>query len=149
MRVSCRCQLPIESGNPRSAGSCVACGRILDPAWTSNDKTVASFYTGLQRGVFPNELVIADEFTLFRVEAESREFAGRKRFGHSHLRRDNLREAREEAADGANYLLFDHLQEIRATGRDEDMDLVLTGAKHFYLAHKAAQNLRERRRGAP
>jgi hypothetical protein len=32
---------------------------------------------------------------------------------------------------------------------DDDFDLVLIGAHHFYLAHKTARALRARRAGAP
>jgi hypothetical protein len=148
MRSLCACSTPhpqyVTENRPRGDQFC-ACGGYIDPEWTSNNQTTGRFYNRLASAV----PVPGEEYQVFRIDAEARELAGRERFGLSFLGRDNLPEAREEAADGANYFFFDHLQQVRREGVDDDFDLVLIGAHHFYLAHKTARALRARRAGAP
>ncbi len=67
---------------------------------------------------------------------------GIQRFGHRHLARDNSREAQEEAADLANYAMFEILRE-RRNGEQEEWALALTAARHAYLAHQYATALRK------
>lgn len=138
--------MPLVHPNPRRADSCVRCAGVLSPEWTSNDRTVRDFYDALEAGCGAN---VSDAFHTFRDEAMARERAGRPYFGYRHLGRDSLVDAREEAADGGNYFLFDHLKTIRQEGRDDDIALVLEGAKKFYEAYEIAMALRHRRKGAP
>jgi hypothetical protein len=84
----------------------------------------------------------------FKAHCESRELAGRKTFGHSFHARRNLWEAREEAADGANYCAFQGLVDLRQ-GYDEDRDLLLTAAYHFYEAYETLLQIQSKRHGAP
>lgn len=95
--------------------------------------------------VFPGEP--PDSFLNFRDQCEAREKAGRSVFGLAYLKRDNPREALEEAADAANYFMFDWLQNLQRTGGDEELDLVLTGAWHAFKLHQTALELMRKRRG--
>lgn len=142
---SCDCSYPIPNENPRRLNVCVRCSGWINPAWTSNDKTTGAFYNDLRLSI----PVPGDDYNVFRAQAEARELAGRRHFRHRHLGRDNLADACEEAADGANYLLFDSLQTLRERDIDDERALVLTGANHFYQAHKTARALRARRGGRP
>lgn len=150
----CECRIPIAHPSPYKKHTCVKCGFWINPRWTSNDETVARFYDSLARAQFHRDkltkrLLIPDDFTVFRAEAEARERAGRDYFGLRFLGRENTRDAREEAGDGANYFLFDHLQYIRHHDEDEDIDEVLTGAYHAYKTYESARRLRLKRQGSP
>lgn len=138
--------MPRPSPNPRSPG-CNACGLPFAPEWLSSDETLAEFFSRLQEAAFPGEA--PHDFLAFRAHCEARERAGRESFGLAYLSRDNLREAMEEFADGANYFFFDTLQHLRNRGDDDDYELALTAALHAYKAHRAARELAAKRRGSP
>lgn len=70
-------------------------------------------------------------------------------FGIAYMSRNNPFEAMEEAADAANYFFFDVLQNRQRQNRDDDLDLVLTGAWHAFKLHQVAQELSQKRRGTP
>lgn len=123
------------------------CGKPLDPAWISSDKTVRGFFDRLA-GTFPGPEP-PDDFVAFRRQCEARELAGRERFGHSSLAKNNCAEAMEEAADFANYMFFDVLRHLRDAGNDDDLALALTGALHAFWAYRCARELAGKRRGAP
>jgi hypothetical protein len=127
------------------AHSCVKCGLHIAAEWSINDQTMREFFGRLSSAI----PVKSEAWHLFRLECEERERAGRSRFGQSFHGRRNLREAAEEAADGALYCALDTLV-VRREGRgDEDMDLALRAANYFYLAYEATLQLRAKRRGAP
>ena len=149
----CECELPVPRGatpnRPNDDERCVKCPGYINPAWTSNNETVAEFYDRLEASLFhparlrnPDEAVRA--FRSFRAQAEVRELAGRTKFGHSHLTRDNAMEATEEAADLANYMMFDLLS-TRRRGDTEEIELALTAAQHAFEAWRYALALRARR----
>lgn len=148
----CKCPIPNPRyktpNRPNDHERCLRCGDWINPAWTSNDQTMAEFYDRLEEAIFPlgalraptpNEELAA--FREFRAQAEVREIVGRKKFGHRLHARDNPREASEEAADLANYMLFGLLVERRAGDREE-WALALTAAKHAFLAWQNALALR-------
>src|SRR5690348_6441337 len=145
--MSCRCEVPRESPNPRSAGSCMVCGKIIERAWTSNDETVKAFFDHLER-TFPGSEPPPD-FAPFRQQCEAREREGHSDFGHAFLGRDNCIAATEEAADFAIYMLLDTLKALREGGTDDDSALAMQGAIYAYKAHRTALQLRAKRRGAP
>jgi hypothetical protein len=121
---------------------------MLDPEWVSSDRTIGKLFDRLAEALPPGE-ADSDEFYAFRAQCEAREKAGRNTFGFRYLNRSNTTEALEEAADFALYLMLDSLREVRDNGSEEDMDLVLIGARHAYKAHATARHLRARRHGAP
>lgn len=111
-------------------------------------ESLTEFYDRLAASIFPGP--VPEDFVAFRAEAEARHVAGEDVFGDQYLRRDNKPEGREEAADLGNYALYDHLQYLAGVGtEDDELALVLTAAKHGYLAHKAFQELAAKRNGSP
>lgn len=143
--MSCQCSIPKEPADPRYS-HCLICGKAIDEAWTSNDSTVHAFLDRLESTI-PGKA--PEDFRAFRLQCEGREREGRGEFGHAFLARDNLEDAAEEFADGSNYFLFDHLQQLRRAGRDDEISLVLTGAWHSFQAHRCARQLAAKRRGTP
>lgn len=139
----CKCERPVESPDPRRLDTCSACGHSFDPAWYANDAAVREFYDrlALAMGGEPS-------FPYFRQLAEAREQAGRPLFGLRYLTRDNVMDGAEEAADGANYALFEMLQQ-RHHGNDPADDLIYDAARHFALAFAALAQAQDKRRGRP
>jgi|GEM_PF-2067620 len=131
----CRCEIPIESPNPRREGSCVRCGFAINEAWSSNNKTVAEFFGRLKEAV-PFDPAIDPLI----AEARRRELGGRRRFGNSFHGRENWREGCEEAADGALYAMLQTLVN-RRKGESQEIALALTAAHHFAKAHEALRRL--------
>ena len=144
--MSCACPQPLPSSNPRNPDTCNRCGKRVDPEWASNDETVTWFFDRLAEGAFPGKP--PPSFERFREQCVARERHGRNQFGLKFLVRDNPAEACEEAADLANYGLFDVLV-ARRRGEDDELDLALTMALHAFKAHEAACRLRAKRHGAP
>ena len=144
----CPCPEPKEPLNPRGKGSCIKCGRLLNPEWVDSEKNVAKLFDRLAEALPPGE-ADSEAWWAFRAHCESRERMGRSTFGFRYLNRSNTSEALEEAADYCLYLLLDSLREIRDNGSEEDMDLVLIGARHAFKCHETARHLRARRHGAP
>lgn len=151
----CRCSDPSFDPNPRSKSNegldyCLKCSAHFDPEsdWLSNDGTMAEFFDRLEESMVSlgilNALGPPEWLADFRLAAEQREVAGRKTFRHKHLRRDNAREAMEEASDGANYCLY-ALLAARRTGDTEEWEIALTAAKHFAEAFRYCQVLRNHR----
>ena len=141
----CACKVPQPKVKPGKQDWCERCSLFIDPAIACNDMTVREFFDRLADAM-PYRDATWDRF---RIECEAREFAGRARFKQSFHGRQNLREAAEEAADGALYSMLDTLV-VRREGRgDEDIDLALTVAHHFYRAYAASLHLREKRKGSP
>ena len=143
--MSCSCSCPREGADPRREGSCNQCGKLIDPSCTSNDKTAAEFFNYLASALHGP----SSAWESFRRECEVRERDGRGHFGLAFLGRDNLEEASQEFSDGANYLLFDHLKEVRRNGDDREVDLVLTVAWHAFKASEGVALLRAKRHGSP
>ena len=140
--MSCRCDLPRPKTDPRFPDTCRACGYPIPEEWGS--ASISRFLDRLE-ATYP---VLPDRFQRFRIECESRELAGRTKFGTlSHHGKNNIREAIEEAADGFNYCAFEHIVHMRQEGRDDDVDLVLVAARHFADACEALHRLKERRAG--
>lgn len=143
--MSCKCPEPRESADPRKAGSCIKCGKLI-PTEVLSQENIVWFYDRLE-ACFPGKA--PETFKSFRHECEVRELEGREKFGLSYLSRQNLREADQEGADGANYLFFDVLKYRRRTGRDDDLELALQGAYHAFKAFDCARRLEAKRRGSP
>ena len=147
----CDCEAPNPYPAPHKAHTCVKCLGWINPAWTSNDKTMGAFLSSLARilDLDPEVAPSANNeaWQRFRAHCEGREFAGRKTFIHSFHARNNIWEAMEEAADGLNYLAFQSLVDLRAGKEGADRDLLLTAAYHFYLAYEAMVRIRSLRHG--
>lgn len=139
----CGCESPVESMDRRTSGVCAACSKPFGPDWYADDRVVKEFYDrlGLAMGGEPS-------YPHFRLLAEAREKTGRPLFGLRYLKRDNVRDAAEEAADGANYALFEQLQQ-RRRGVDTADDLILDAARHFALAYAALAAAQHKHRGVP
>lgn len=142
----CECPEPNRHSNPRYPQKCVRCGWHISSEWDSNSENIKSFFDHLE-SVFPGSA--SDDFRVFRQECERRELAGRKTFKHRYLARDNRVDAREEAADLANYMYFDVLQNLRLTGTEDEKELALTAAYHAYKAYEATLRLGRKRQGSP
>jgi len=142
----CKCPEPIRSSNPRYPHLCLRCCWRISPTWDSNDENVRAFFDRLE-SVFPGSA--PPDFIAFRRECERRERAGRDTFRHRYLTRDNRAEALEEAADLANYMLFDVLQHLRKTGTEDEKELALTVAFHAYESYEAVLRLGRKRAGSP
>ena len=145
----CDCEVPHPSIDPRFPDRCESCGWFINPAWVSNNRTMREFFDRLAEATFPAGVLYGLEgppawWDDFRLHVEMREFSGRKKFGHSFLRRDNALEATEEAADTAIYALLDLLA-ARRRGDREEWALALTLAQKAAEAHKAARDLRAHR----
>jgi hypothetical protein len=147
----CPCWPPIPSEDPRRKGICAACGFALNPDWGSENvsKFLDRLAEAIPGAVNPKTGKPSPTWTAFREQCESRERAGRKHFGYAFHTRSNLREAFEEAADGANYSAFDTIVHRRKEGADEDIDLALTAAQKFYEAYEALCGLHAKRHHAP
>ena len=155
----CECELPVPRGKtanrPHDDHWCVKCSHYINPDWTSNDETVREFYDRLEESIFPlaartapaaTELLLS--FRNFRRQAEVREMAGRSKWSTTHhLTYDNAREATEEAADLANYMMFSLLS-ARRNGDPEETELALTAAQHAFEAWRYALALRGHRHRA-
>jgi hypothetical protein len=119
----------------------------LDPAWLSNDETVAAFFDRLEDSAFPG--AVPESFHAFRRQCEAREKAGRKHFGLAYLSRKNLREGAEEEADAVIYRHLHMLQRLRDAGDDEGIALVLEACRHSYEAYRCDREVEARLRGSP
>lgn len=153
MNTDCRCEIPVGFPQQEKADICVKCSKRINSAWTSNDRTIGAFYDRLATILREDPEVLSPDvnpaWQQFRIEAEARERAGRRRFGHRALGRDNCRDGWEEASDGGNYAFFESLKDIRADRADENIDLLLLAAKRFFEGYEALANYRRRRDGSP
>lgn len=137
----CNCEQP--EPKPQNHSVCVKCSYVLPDTW--GDEGVKEFYDALEAAHAGGP---PPSFAYFRLEAEARERAGRRRFRFSFLQRDNIRDAFEEFSDGANYLLF-RVWQNRRNGRDDQMDLALSAAYHAAKAYHFAAMMRDDERGRP
>jgi hypothetical protein len=153
MKGDCRCPHPVGFEVAHKADTCVKCGRFINPLWTSNDKTLAAFFDRLARSIFPtNDLTgrpaVSEDWLTFRRHVEARELEGRPKFGHRFLSRDNIWDAREEAADLALYALLDVLR-ARRDGTDEVLNHALNVAQKAFEGYSALSTIRRVRSGSP
>lgn len=88
-------------------------------------------------------------YPAFRETCESRERDGRPHFGLRYLGRDNIEDALEELADGANYAMFDVQKAERENGERRDEELAYALAMKCAEAYELALALRAKRRGSP
>lgn len=137
------CACPVPNPKPQKPDFCVRCGFVIPAHWTCNARTIDAFLDRLD-GALPGE-----DLSGFREHVIVRELAGRDRFQHSFLGRENCAEGQEEAVDLALYALLDTLKARREGRGEEDMDLALTAAMHAFHAHEALARLRAKRGGAP
>jgi len=118
-----------------------------------DDTKVREFFDALERAVGAGAPAESDNplggFRHFRILAEYRERHGRERFGQSFLQKENIAEGFEEAADLAIYPLLDSIKEYVRPSEDPDVDLVLTAARHAFIAFEALRELAGKRRGSP
>jgi hypothetical protein len=141
--MPCRCPRPADSDNPRNRGSCVKCGRAIPDEW--NTKHIAGLLDQV-RAIFPGKP--PPNWQEFVRWCNDREFRGRDLFGLSYLDKDNCLEGMEEAADGANYAMFDVLR-ARRQGTHTDDALALTAVYHAFELFDALARLRGKHGGAP
>lgn len=147
----CECEVPAQSLNPRRSGVCSKCGMKFDPAWLSTDLTFARFwqriesaYPGWQNPLYEPP---AEQVRL-RHLSRVREQTGRKEFGLRYLSRDNLAEAREEAADFLMYVYLETLKEQRGGG-EVAWDVVVSIADDLLSAFDKLDQLRHKYAGTP
>lgn len=145
----CSCRLPIESVNPRKEGFCAACALRLPPGSDQLGPFLDRLADAIPGAVNPKTGKPSATWAAFRKSCEERERVGRERFGFAFYRRNNIREASEEAWDGANYAAFDHIVQTHREGEDGDVDLALTAAAKFFEAFEALAHLRAKRHHAP
>jgi hypothetical protein len=109
--VSCK-----EGSDPRNAGSCYRCGRVIEPAperdrdFETETLKVAGELCERVHGKQPLHYA---RVVVARLEQ------GEQEYGHAYLDRDNIAEACEESPDIGAYLLLE-LQRLRPLLRDED-----------------------------
>jgi hypothetical protein len=139
----CECPVPNPRITPGRENFCVECSFYIKPAWTCNNATIDGWLDRLEAAL-PGE-----DLEAFREHIVVRELAGRDRFRHSFLGRNNCDEGLEEAVDLALYSLLDTLRAKREGRGDEDIDLALTAAAHAFHAHSALRRLKAKRAGAP
>jgi len=139
---SCSCQSP--SPKPQRPDTCVRCGYKVQADALCDDKTVGAFFNRLS-DAFPDD---PEWLKDFRLGCESRELAGRKKFGWAYLDRNNLREAEEEFFDGPNYAMMEVLKN-RRDGMDDQLDMALIVAWHASHAYAALRGMRLKERGRP
>jgi hypothetical protein len=145
--VACVCAEPRDNINPRFPGTCVKCSKkIVEPEYDSSDATLGAFFDRLAESSFPAYTATRERrhlpkwFLDFHRTCSGRERMGRKKFGHTYLRRNNPAEAMEEAADLAIYLFQETLRR-RRLGEDEEADIALTGALHAAKGFETAQRM--------
>jgi len=136
---TCRCARP--NPKPQKPNFCVQCGCHIPREWGE----IKSFYDDLAEATPDGG---GSAFQVFRAICEAREAAGRDHFGYRFLDRDNVEDAFEEAADGANYAAFE-VRRLRRAGMDDQYDAALSAAWHFFQAFKAMNRLREKEHGRP
>lgn len=134
------CKCPRPNPKPQKKDTCVQCGSHIPKEWGE----VKTFYDDLEEAI-PDS---GQAFSVFRTICEAREAAGRDHFGYRFLDRDNVEDAFEEAADGANYAAFE-VRRLRRKGMDDQYDAALSAAYHFFQAFKAMNRLREKEHGRP
>lgn len=125
--MKCECRRPPTAH--RWPKRCLRCGGSLDPEWQSSDETFAEFFDHLACS--------PDVEAAFVEHCRMREEAGRPVFGQSFHRRNNEREAMEEVADFANYMLFGCLKR-RRLGSEEQRAKAMEAARHAAIAWKLA-----------
>lgn len=146
-RRICTCENPVIVSDPRLKD----CRRCLGKVESlTNDENVAAFFTRLAETLFKHnpltgELMTSEAWDTFTEHCQQRERAGRDTFGNRFMERDNLEDAREEAADLALYLLLDSLREVLNGGVDRDIDLALTGALYAFRAYETTLQLHGKR----
>lgn len=146
----CRCANPREADDPRLAGQCIVCGRIISSSISDEEKAqLSAFYDRLEAAMFRDEAPA--DFEAFRHEAERRHAEGLDRFGYAPdawRDRDNCEEGRAEESDGVNYIAFDCFQHGGVEG-DVEIALALEEARHLYLAYRCNRERSAKRRGSP
>lgn len=142
--MSCTCESPVESINPRHGGHCVKCSKIIaEPDWESNDRNLGLFFERLAEAMFPAYSRTLDRqhiphwFFAFYRHCSHREKAGRKKFGAAYLTYSN-EEGKEENADAANYAFFRLCKDRREGKGDHEIDRLLFRAKCAALGWKDA-----------
>lgn len=144
--MNCRCEKPNQGSNPRNEGSCIKCGRPVNPEALLSDAVTRNAYDRIESH-FPGK--VPESYLAFRSQCEAREKEGRRKFGLQYLWRRNRRESLEEFADGSNYVLFDHLQVINWIGEDRDEDRVYQIMYRCWQLYDEVRALSLARRGSP
>lgn len=146
----CPCPIPQPKTNPRHTETCQRCGFYVDPELKRIDRQVEEFFDRLAESQFhygpDGKLLTPDWWDDFREHCQIRELAGREEFGLDYLARDNPVEASEEATDGALYMLLHGLRGKREDWPD-DIDVRLTAAYHFAMAHRYSRMVGAKQRG--
>lgn len=149
--MSCTCDKPEHSINPRHTEHCVKCSKLIaEEGYAPSDANLGEFFERLAEGSFPAYGRTLDRktiskwfFNLFR-ECQGRMRAGNKMpdYKYRYLSRNNPREAQEEAADLVNYLFLETLRR-RRLGEDEEESLALTGALYAAKAYEIAAEMQD------
>lgn len=132
----CMCEPPRISLNPRTAGSCGICGKVIEPDHEVSDRTFSHFFDKL-RVARPER-----DLEPFLGLCARREREWRDHYGLSYLAKDNMAEAYDEAADGANYCWFEYLRMKRVGREQEVVAELLEAADHFEQAYEALNRAR-------
>lgn len=140
--MSCACQEPIDTADPRRKGDCARCGKEIEQI------DLRAFYDRVALAL-PSWPEVPEDFEAFRQQCEARFSAGKEQFGSAYLRRQNLREALEECADWGNYMAFDLFQNSKESDEGEDLDLTLEAVNLAYQAHAIARRIAAKRAGSP
>jgi hypothetical protein len=147
--MSCSCPHPREGTDPRTAGSCIACGKLLATGISEEERIqLRHFYDRLAVASFPG--APPSDYEAFRGEAERRHLEGLD-LGYapnSWRDRDNMEEGRAEESDGVNYIAFDCFQHGGIEG-DTEIALALEEARFLYLAYRCNRQRAAKRRGSP
>lgn len=143
--MACRCETPQPFDNPRYAGSCQVCARVIPSEWGSDQ--IRDLLDDFERSIKESG-EIPEGWDAFKQMCLARELTGRDAFGLRFHGRDNCLDGLEEATDGANYALFDIIK-ARRTGEHIDRSLALTAVYHAWKLFVALSAMRAKRDGAP
>jgi hypothetical protein len=134
--VTCGCDLPLESSNPRLRG-CVKCGLPIRGPWVVDDGQVQKWFDLLEVVVDPQDEEAKAAWEYARTHCTLRERWGREHWKLTYLSRDNCAEGKEEAADLVLYPMLEYWKRHR--GVDEIDPTVATkllrAAWHAVQAH--------------
>jgi hypothetical protein len=146
--MSCKCQQPLPSPNPRTT-SCNRCALPIDGPGISNDDELRDFFNCLESGMSPPKAKPDKKWLWLRQLSEDREREGREKFGLAYLQHDYLENVAEEAADIIVYSYLRHLRTLREAGEDRNLDVLLQGCKEVSDGLRTLLNYPAKNAGSP
>jgi hypothetical protein len=134
--MPCKCELPVESPNPRNSG-CVKCGRPIRGPWVVDDVQVERWFELLATVVDPQDARALEAWVKFSTHCILRERWGREHWKLTYLSQDNCAEAKEEAADLAIYPMLEYWKRHRGVDEipPDTATKLLKAAWHAAQAH--------------